>query len=60
MSTEAGLAWFRVAVFITLVSLVLLPFEPRDSAEFVITVTSLVIGLVFMALVAIMVRRSSR
>ncbi len=60
MSPELGQAWFRIAVFITLVSAVLIPFQKPGSAEFVISVVSLVIGLIFIAVVAFVVRRSNR
>lgn len=52
-------AGFRVAVLLALVAGVLLLFEPRDSAEFVVSALTLGIGLVFMALVAILVRYST-
>ncbi len=58
MNPELGLAWFRIALFFTLVSGVLLFFQTPGTAEFVITVASFIIGLVFVALVAIFVRRS--
>jgi hypothetical protein len=57
MGPELGQAWFRVAIFITLVSAILIPLEPRDSAEFVVAVMSFVIGLIFIAVVAIVARR---
>jgi hypothetical protein len=60
MNPELGQGWFRIAVFITLTSAVLLFFQQPGTAEFVITVTTLVIGLVFIAVVVIAVRWSSR
>ncbi len=60
MNPELGLAWFRIALFITLVSATLIPFQPRDSAEFVISVASFAIGLIFIALIVVIVRRASR
>jgi len=48
-------AGFRIAVLIAGVALFLLLFEPRDSAEFVVSAMALVIGLTFMALVAVLV-----
>lgn len=60
MSPELGQAWFRIAFFITAVSGVLILFQIPGSAEFVISVTSFVIGLIFLAVVAIVVRRSQR
>jgi protein-S-isoprenylcysteine O-methyltransferase Ste14 len=52
-------AGFRIAVLIAGVALFLLVFEPRDSAEFVVSAMALVIGLMFIALVAILVRFST-
>ena len=60
MSPELGLAWFRVAIFFTLVSGILIFLEPRDSAEFIISVTSFAIGIAFIAIVAFFIRRSNR
>lgn len=57
MNPELGQAWFRVAVFITLVSAVLILFEPRDSAEFVVSFFTFVIGLVFVGIVVILTQR---
>jgi hypothetical protein len=48
-------AGFRVAVLVAGVALLLLIFEPRDSAEFVVSAMALVIGLAFMSLVAVLV-----
>ncbi len=59
MNPEAGAAWFRIAMFITLISAFLLLFQQPDTAEFVITVTTFVMGLLFVALIALMVRRGS-
>ena len=60
MSPEAGRQWFRLGFFISIISLILLPFQPRDSAEFVITVLSLIIGLIMLGLVAIIIKISKR
>lgn len=60
MSPELGQAWFRIAVFITLVSAILIFFQVPGSAEFVVSVMSFVVGLVFIAVIAIVVRRSNR
>jgi protein-S-isoprenylcysteine O-methyltransferase Ste14 len=48
-------AGFRIAVLIAGVALFLLALEPRDSAEFVVSAMALVIGVTFMALVAVLV-----
>lgn len=60
MNPEAGQHWFRVAMFITLVSAGLLLIQQPGTAEFVITVTTLVIGLVFIGILAVMARRANR
>jgi cbb3-type cytochrome oxidase subunit 3 len=60
LSPELGQAWFRIAFFITAVSGVLILFQIPGSAEFVISVTSFVIGLIFLGVVTIVVRRSQR
>lgn len=57
MSPEVGQAWFRVAVFIVLVSAALLYVQQPGTAEFVITVATLAIGLLFVLAIAIVVRR---
>ncbi len=48
-------AGFRTALLVTAVAAILLFFEPRDSAEFVVSVMALVIGLIFVLLVAVLV-----
>ncbi len=60
MTPEVGRAWFQIAIFILLVSGILIFVTARDSAEFVISVASFAIGLVLLAIVVIMVRRSNR
>jgi hypothetical protein len=60
MNPDLGLAWFRIAIFFTLVSGVLLFLETPGTAEFVITVASFIIGLIFLAIIAIIVRWSNR
>lgn len=57
MSPEAGQLWFRVALFITLLSLLLLPFQQRGTAEFVVTVLALGVGVIMITLIVILVRR---
>jgi hypothetical protein len=59
MNPEAGQAWFRIAVFLVLISAALLPFLRPESAEFVITVTTLAMGLSFAVLIVVIVRRGS-
>jgi hypothetical protein len=60
MTPEMGKAFFRIAVFITLVSLVLLPFLKPGTAEFVVDVLALTVGLVSIAIIAIIARWSAR
>jgi hypothetical protein len=60
MNPELGQTWFRVAVFITLVSVALLFFEKPGTAEFVITVATLVIGLVFVGILVFVAWRANR
>ena len=50
---------FRLAFLIVFVALVTLPFQDRSSAEFVVTVMALVVGLVFVAGVALLARWSA-
>lgn len=52
MSPELLRGFFRSGVFIAGVALLLVLASPRESAEFVISVCSLAIGLALMGLVA--------
>lgn len=47
---------FRLAFLIVLVAVVTLPFQPRGSAEFVVTVLAALVGAVFIVGVAIVSR----
>ena len=60
MSPETGKAFFRIAIFITLASVVVLPFLTPGTAEFVVDVLALAIGLVSIAVVAVLARWSAR
>ena len=51
-------AALRVAVLILIVALAMLPFQPTNSAEFVVTVMAAVVGLIFVGLVAVLARLS--
>jgi hypothetical protein len=51
-------AAFRVAILILIASLAMLPFQPPNSAEFVVTVLAAVVGLIFVGLVAMLARLS--
>jgi hypothetical protein len=52
-------AALRVAVLILIVAVAMLPFQPPNSAEFIVTVLAAVVGLIFVLLVAVMVRLST-
>ena len=53
MSPELLRAFFRSGMFIVLVALVLIFASPRDSAEFIVSVCSLLIGLTLLGLIAL-------
>lgn len=57
MSPEAGKAALSIAMFIVVGSGGLLLIQPPGSAEFVVTVMSLVVGLIFAAVAALVIRR---
>ena len=60
MNPHLGRAAFRVAFYIAAVALVLLFFLRPGTAGFAITVVTLVVGLIFLGLVAVLVRYFSR
>ncbi len=60
MDPNLGRAAFRIAFFIAFTSLVLLPFLKTDSAEFGVAILTLGIGLSFIGVIALLVRRLSR
>lgn len=45
--------FFRMAMFITLTSIFLVLFVPRGTAEYVVSVMSLVVGLVLIVLIVL-------
>ena len=51
-------AALRVAILILLAAVVMLPFQPPNSAEFVVTVLAGIVGLIFVGLVAVLARLS--
>ncbi len=59
MSAGLGQFGFRFAVFLILVSGALLFFQKPDTAEFVITLTTLILGLLFAAIIIVLVRRAN-
>lgn len=58
MSPEALRGAFRIGVFITVASLLMVFMQPRESAEFVISVCSTGIGLAMIAMVLLVLRIS--
>jgi hypothetical protein len=49
---------FRLGFLILALSLLILPFEDRSSAEFVATVLAAVVGLLFIGVVTVLARSS--
>ena len=60
MPPEMGRAFFRIASFVTLVSAALLFFLTPGTAEFVVDVLALGVGLLFIGILAFLARRLSR
>lgn len=60
LSPEIGRFAFQIGFFITLVSGVLLFLLDPGSAEFVLTVAALAVGLIFLLIVFVLVRLSNR
>jgi hypothetical protein len=60
MSPQAGRAGIQIAVWIVIISLLLLPFLDRSSAEFYLTAFCLIAGLVFGSVVWFLTRRSMK
>ena len=58
MNPEAGQAWFRIAMMITLVSAALVFLTKPGSAERVVSVITLIIGLLFIGIIVFLVRRN--
>ncbi|HXK42068.1 MAG: hypothetical protein BWY25_01624 [Chloroflexi bacterium ADurb.Bin222] len=58
MNPQIGQTWFRVAISITLVSLVLLFFQQPGTAEFIVTALALGVGVIMTALIILIVRKS--
>jgi hypothetical protein len=60
MPPEMGRTVFRIAFFITLVSAALLPFLSQGTAEFVVDVLALGVGMIFIGIIAFFARWSAR
>jgi len=57
MNPEAGRAWFRIAATITLVSAVLVYFTRPGTAERIVSIITLLIGLLFIGTIIVLIRR---
>jgi hypothetical protein len=53
MAPEALKLFFRLGMFITVAALLLVFTVPKGTAEYVVSVLSLIVGLVLLALVAV-------
>ncbi len=58
MHPDAGRAWFRIAVTITLISVVLVFVTQPGTAERVVSAITLLIGLLFIGAIVIIIRRN--
>jgi Domain of unknown function (DUF202) len=58
MNPEAGRAWFRIAVMMTSVSAALVYFTEPGSAERIVSVITLIIGLLFIGTIIVLIRRN--
>jgi hypothetical protein len=57
MNPDAGRAWFRIAMTITLVSAVLVFFTEPGTAERVVSIITLLVGLLFIGTIIVLIRR---
>ncbi len=57
LSPELGRAVFRIAFYMVLTSAVLLLLLRPGSAEFIVAALALIIGLIFVGIIALIVRR---
>ena len=57
MSPDVGRAWFRIATTITVISAVLVFFTEPGTAERVVSVITLLIGLLFIGTIIFLIRR---
>jgi len=57
MNPEAGQAWFRIAMMITLVSAALAYLTEPGTAERIVSVITLLTGLLFIGIIIVLIRR---
>ena len=60
INPEAGQMWFRIAFIIVSLSLILLFILTPGSEAYIMSVMSLVVGVLFMLVLIILIRRSQR
>lgn len=60
ISPQMGRAALRIIVFLVVTSLIVLPFVKPGSAEFVVTVVTLALGMGCGVVLFVVVRRQSR
>lgn len=60
MDPQTGRAGFGAALFIVVTSGMLIPFQEPMSAPFVLSVMTLGIGLIFLLVLIVVIRRSLR
>ncbi len=60
MNPQAAKAGLSLGLFIVVASALMLPFEPPGSAEFVVTVLSLCVGLMTVGVIAFAIRKLSK
>jgi len=60
LSPQLGQVAFKISIFLVVVSIGLLFILDANSAEFVVTLLTLAIGIVFGAVVVVIARRQSR
>jgi len=60
MDPQMGRAVFRIAFYVAFTAAVLLLFLEPGSAEFGVALLTLLVGLIFIAVVVFVLRRSSR
>ena len=58
MNPDAGRAWFRIATTITLVSAVLVYLTEPGTAERIVSVITLLLGLLFIGTIIVLIRRN--
>ena len=58
MNPDVGQAWFRIAITITLVSAVLVYLTEPGTAERVVSLITLLLGLLFIGTIFVLIRRN--